>query len=95
MKNITKFKSKHLNDIHNKLNYYLLCVAILAPGIVNLEDAEKAFYGRRYLTNKESVVTTTGAILLKLRNKGLTYKAKYTVLRPMLFITVSGDTQAG
>lgn len=60
--------------MHNKLNYYLLCVAILAPGIVNLEDAEKAFYGRRYLTNKESVVTTTGAILLKLRNKGLTYK---------------------
>lgn len=60
--------------MHNKLNYYLLCVAILAPGIVNLEDAEKAFYGRRDLTKKESVVTATGAILLKLRNKGLTYK---------------------
>lgn len=46
---------------------------------MNLEDAEKAFYGRRYLNNKESVVTTTGAILLKLRNKGLTYKAIHEI----------------
>lgn len=59
----------------NKLNYYLLCVAILAPGIMNLEDAEKAFFGRSATVHKESVVTATGATLLGLRNKGLTYKA--------------------
>ena len=59
----------------NKLNYYLLCVAILAPGIMNFEDAEKAFFGQSAAEHKESVITATGAILQGLRNKGLTYKA--------------------